>query len=580
MTNRSKWPSAGDNWHTLVSYPRTRCIESGHRHRIRIPTEDVTLFYQWIYALYGVPSCPLVRNVQTRSVCRYAPRGPNFITSLPLMTAAPSYQDPALPVVLVIDDDPLVSVVVRRAMERIAHRMFSAHDGYSGIREVEQKRPDLIVLDNMLPDCLGIEVLSQIHDLAPNVPVIFVTARGSGSTAIEAMKLSAFDYLPKPLDPSKLRPQLERALSLRSLLQSTAKSANGSQAPEPPGPSSPPDKPATDALVGECPAMQHVFKAVGKVAMQDVPVLLRGEHGTGKESMAREIHRHSHFSAGPFEKLFCPSRSDEQLERELFGHDGIGGIIERAAGGTLLLQEIGSLSLASQGLLFQVLRDGTYYDVTSGATKPLPCRLMAITTDDLEALVRKGEFRSDLYYLLTSFVITLPPLRQRHGDLPLLISHTLEKLSHIAAGFGIDFTRVSDDAMKVLCRHLWPGNIDELESVLKRAMVEQKGHILVAEDMKRAMAEDPVVATSGDVGDSAKFATDWAAFTQMRIDSGTDDLHSDAIEEMERKLFARVLGHTSGNQAQAARLLGITRASLRKKLRQYGMSAQQMADSN
>lgn len=496
------------------------------------------------------------------------------------MTVAPNYQDPNLPVVLVIDDDPLVSVVVRQAMNRIDHRMFSAHDGYSGIREVEQKRPDLIVLDNMLPDCLGIEVLSQIHTLAPNVPVIFVTARGSGSTAIEAMKLSAFDYLPKPLDPSKLRPQLERALSLRSLLQSTAEPMGDAKATEPSEFPSPPEEPLTDALVGECPAMQHVFKAVGKVAMQDVPVLLRGEHGTGKESMAREIHRHSRFSDGPFEKVFCPSRGDEQLERELFGHAGSSGIIERATGGTLLLQEIGSLSLASQGRLFQVLRDGTYIDANSGTSKPLPCRLMAITTEDLEALVRNGEFRSDLYYLLTSFVITLPPLRQRHGDLPLLISRTLEKLSHIAAGFGIDFTRVSDDAMKVLCRHLWPGNIDELESVLKRAMVEQKGHILVAEDMKRAMAEDPVVATSGEAADATKFTTDWAAFTQMRVDSGTENLHADAIEEMERKLFALVLGHTSGNQAQAARLLGITRASLRKKLRQYGMSAQQMADSN
>ncbi|MCO6045596.1 sigma-54 dependent transcriptional regulator [Aeoliella sp. ICT_H6.2] len=496
------------------------------------------------------------------------------------MTAAPSYQDPNLPVVLVIDDDPLISVVVRRAMDRIAHRMFSAHDGTSGIREVEQKRPDLIVLDNMLPDCIGIEVLSKIHHLAPNVPVIFVTARGSGSTAIEAMKLSAFDYLPKPLDPSKLRLQVERALSLRSLLQSTAALDSDCAPSLQPPLIETPEKPTSDALVGECPAMQHVFKAVGKVAMQSVPVLLRGEHGTGKEALAREIHRHSRFADGPFIKTFCPGRSDEQLKHELFGNADVPGNINFSTNGTLLLQEIGTLSLAAQGLLLQVLRDGSYTDPLSGESKPLPCRLMTTTTDDLEELVRKGEFRSDLYYLLTSFVITLPPLRQRHGDLPLLIARTLDKLSHIAAGFGIDYTRVSEDAMKVLCRHLWPGNIDELESVLKRAMVEQKGHILVADDMKRAMAEDPVVAMSGDTDDSTKFSTDWAVFAQMRIDSGTEDLHADAVEEMERKLFVRVLGHTGGNQAQAARLLGITRASLRKKLRQYGMSAQQLADSN
>jgi two-component system nitrogen regulation response regulator GlnG len=253
------------------------------------------------------------------------------------------------------------------------------------------------------------------------------------------------------------------------------------------------------------------------------------------------------------------------------------GAIERASGGTLLLQEVGRLNMASQGKLLQVLREGKYQPRGVDGHRTLPCRIIAITTDDLESLVRSGEFRSDLYYTLNSFVITLPPLRQRHGDMPLLIHHTLRKLGHIAAGFGISQTRVSDDAMAVLCKHLWPGNIDELESVLKRAMVEQKGHILVAEDLKRAMADDPVL-TSTQECESSKYGTDWASFTQLRIDSGTDSLHLEATEEMERKLFDRVLMHTGGNQAHAARILGITRASLRKKLRQYGMQASRLAD--
>lgn len=480
-----------------------------------------------------------------------------------------------LPSVLVIDDDPLVSVVVRRAMEHVPHRMQTAYDGQSAMLELESRPPDLIVLDNMLPDCMGIEVLSRIHELAPEVPVLFITARGSGSTAIEAMKLSAFDYLPKPLDAGKLRTQITRALSLRSLLQSPAGldlTLTGDETyADPP--------PVSDALVGECPAMQTVFKAIGKVAQQDVPVLLRGEHGTGKEAMAREIHRHSRRLDGPFVKLHCPGLDERLFDEELFGHIGSAtlGAIERASGGTLLLQEVGRLNMASQGKLLQVLREGKYQPRGVDGPRTLPCRIIAITTDDLESLVRSGEFRSDLYYTLNSFVITLPPLRQRHGDMPLLIHHTLRKLGHIAAGFGISQTRVSDDAMAVLCKHLWPGNIDELESVLKRAMVEQKGHILVAEDLKRAMTDDPVLTTTQEC-ETSKYGTDWASFTQLRIDSGTDSLHLEATEEMERKLFDRVLMHTGGNQAHAARILGITRASLRKKLRQYGMQASRLAD--
>jgi DNA-binding NtrC family response regulator len=480
-----------------------------------------------------------------------------------------------LPSVLVIDDDPLVSVVVRRAMENMPHRMQTAYDGHTAMQELESRPPDLIVLDNMLPDCMGIEVLTRIHELAPQVPVLFVTARGSGSTAIEAMKLSAFDYLPKPLDPSKLRTQITRALSLRTLLQSPAGldvSRAGEESYVDP-------QPVSDALVGECSAMQTVFKAIGKVAQQDVPVLLRGEHGTGKEAMAREIHRHSRRIDGPFVKVHCPGLDERRFGEELFGSSSSAtpGAIERASGGTLLLQEVGRLSMASQGKLLQVLREGKYQPRGVDTPQTLPCRIIAITTDDLESQVRNGDFRSDLYYTLNSFVITLPPLRQRHGDMPLLIHHTLRKLGHIAAGFGISQPRVSDDAMAVLCKHLWPGNIDELESVLKRAMVEQKGHILVAEDLKRAMADDPVISSTQE-WEGSKFATDWASFTQLRIDSGTDTLHLEATEEMERKLFDRVLMHTGGNQAHAARLLGITRASLRKKLRQYGMQASRLAD--
>ncbi len=487
------------------------------------------------------------------------------------------------PVILVIDDDPLVSVVVRRAMEGTTHELHTALDGRTGVSEVANRRPDLIVLDNILPDGLGVDVVGSIHEQAPEVPILFVTARGSGSTAIEAMKLCAFDYLPKPLEPAKLRRQIQRALSLRRMLRSdqhdtTEANAQTVSEDAPNG-----EAAVSEALVGECPAMQAVFKAIGKVAMLDVAVLLRGEHGTGKEAIAREIHSHSVGADGPFVRVHCPGLDEAKLEEELFGkHDSATGQVTRgrfaeAAGGTLLLQEIGQMPLATQALLLQALRDGVYEPVGAAQPEPVKCRVLAITSDDLEALARSGGFRSDLYYTLSSFVITLPPLRQRHGDLPLLVAHSVNKLKHITKSFGVARPIVSEEAMRALCSHVWPGNIDELESVLKRALVEQKGHLLLAADLQQAMSSDPLLVASENPSDS-KFTTDWIAFAEMRIESGADTLHADAIAETERKLFGRVLRHTGGNQAQAARLLGITRASLRKKLRMYGMTAQQPED--
>ncbi|MEN1678941.1 MAG: sigma-54 dependent transcriptional regulator [Planctomycetota bacterium] len=477
--------------------------------------------------------------------------------------------------VLVIDDDPLVSVVVERALEGVDFRLRTAYDASQGIEEVRAERPDLIVLDNVLPDGLGVDFVGRIHEAAPEAPILFVTARGSGSTAIEAMKLCAFDYLPKPLEPAKLRRQIQRALAHRRMLSGDYAGVVSRPAID----SATPPRSPEGALVGECPAMQSVFKAIGKVALLDVAVMLRGEHGTGKESIAREIHRHSSAADGPVVRLHCSGMEEARLDEELFGRatpagQPTVGKIAEATGGTLLLQEVGRLPLLIQAKLLHAVRDGHYEPVGAKQAQRVECRIIAISSDDLESLVRSGAFRSDLYYALSSFMITLPPLRQRMSDLPLLVEHSLRKLQNIAAGFGVERPMVSEEAMRALCTHLWPGNIDELESVMKRAMVEQKGHLLLAADLQKTINVDPVVKPT-EASRDAKNSTDWAEFARMRIESGVDTLHSDATEEMERKLFARVLQHTGGNQSHAARLLGITRASLRKKLRLYGMTAQQ-----
>lgn len=467
-----------------------------------------------------------------------------------------------------IDDDPLVSVQVRKSLEGLDHRLYTASDSQTGLSEIVARRPDLVVLDNVLPDGLGVETLAKIHELAPEVPILFITARGSGGTAIEAMKLSAFDYLPKPIEPPKLRGVIDRALAMRELARTDTEQPS----------SSGPNEPVTgELLVGECPAMQAVFKAIGKVAMQDVAVLIRGEHGAGKETVAHEIHRHSRRADQALVKLHCRGLDEQRLEAELFGQgDTGGGRIEQAAGGTLILQEVAGLSLPLQAKLLRAVRDGQYEPAGGAEERPVRCRFIAISTEDLESLSRSGAFRSDLFYALSSFVITLPPLRQRHGDLPLLIQRSLQKLQPIAESYGVRWPRISDDAMKALSKHVWPGNIDELESVLKRALVEQKGNILLKNELFGPESGSVVPITKG--GPQAKYLTDWSAFAELRIDAGADTLHADATAEMEQKLFSRVLRHTQGNQARAARILGITRASLRKKLRAYGMAPKPTED--
>lgn len=433
-----------------------------------------------------------------------------------------------------------------------------------------------MILDNVLPDGLGMSAIPQIHADSPNLPVLFITGRGSSSSAIEAMKLSAFDYLPKPLDPSKLRGMIDRALALGRLLEEgEAPSPAVGQPVEGPAPT--PDEP--NRLVGDCPAMQTVLKSIGKVAGQDVSVMIRGEHGTGKEAVAREIHRHSARSEGPFIAFACRGLDERRIDEELFGTAaGSPGRIAEAEGGTLVLQGVSRLTLPMQAKLLGVLRDGVYEPASGGGPpREVGCRLIAITTDDLEARSRAGEFRSDLYYVLSSFVINLPPIRQRHGDLPLLIQSSLNRLRHISQAFGFDQPRVSGEAMKTLGTHLWPGNLDELDSVLKRALIEQKGNILLPDNLFQAGAGDSVVATTAKDGDD-RAVTDWSAFADLRIEAGSDTLHAEAVAEAEQKLFARLLRHTRGNQSRAAQFLGITRASLRKKLRQHGMAAKPVDD--
>jgi two-component system nitrogen regulation response regulator GlnG len=426
---------------------------------------------------------------------------------------------------------------------------------------VAASHPDVVVLDLNLPDLSGIEAFQRLHKLDARIPVIFITGHGTTDSAIEAMKLGAFDYLLKPLELGPLRELIEKALQVSRLMRVPAVLAN----------EHPPLGP-TDALIGRCPAMQEIYKAIGRVASQDVTVLILGESGTGKELVARAIYQHSHRAGGPFLAINCAAIPETLLESELFGHEKGAftgadrkriGKFEQCSGGTLLLDEIGDTPLLTQTKILRVLQEQRFEHVGGNETIQTDVRIIASTNRDLEKLVATGQFRSDLFYRLCVFTMRLPPLRERQDDLPLLVDHFVRRYSR---ELGKDVRQTAPETLDIFLRYPWPGHLRELQSVIKQALLRATGPVLVPEFLPQF-----VLMPTQDFAASPTKSLDWDQFIHRHLESGCNDLHARALETMERELVTRVLEHTAGNQLQAAKILGITRGSLRTKIRVLGI---------
>lgn len=463
--------------------------------------------------------------------------------------------------ILVIDDEASILHAFRRAFNDPDDILLTAPDAAEGLEVFARRRPDVVVLDLNLPDMSGLDVFDRIRRLDARIPVIFITGQGTTETAIEAMKLGAFDYLLKPLDVGRVREQVERAAEISRLMRIPAVVADDAMAGAP-----------ADVLVGRSPAMQEVYKAIGLVAPQDLAVLILGESGTGKELVARAVYQHSRRAAGPFLAINCAAIPETLLESELFGHEKGAftgadrkriGKFEQCSGGTLFLDEIGDMTPLTQAKVLRVLQDGRFERVGGNETVRTDVRVIAATNRDLAQMVAAGEFRGDLYYRLGIVTITVPPLRERIEDLPLLVEHFLKRFS---PEMGKDVYRIAPEALEVLGRHSWPGNIRELQSVLKQALLRTQGPVLVADFLPASVRgeEDPAGSMAGSF--------DWEGFLDDRIRVGSQDLYAEALAVMERSLVTRVLRHTGGNQLQAAKILGITRGSLRTKIRTLGIS--------
>jgi two-component system nitrogen regulation response regulator GlnG len=470
-------------------------------------------------------------------------------------------------VALVVDDDPMILHRFKRELEGSDVQLITAQSAKEGLIAVREHQPDVTVLDVMLPDLSGLESYRQIRDVDPQLPVIFITTSSESSTAIEAMSLGAYDYLLKPLDSSKLRALLLRAIEIRRLMQTPVELVEQGQ----------PDSTTGDALIGRCPAMQEVYKSIGRVARQDVTVLIQGESGTGKELVARAIYQHSHRKHAPLLAINCAAIPESLLESELFGHEKGAftgaerrriGKFEQCSGGTIFLDEIGDMSPPAQSKMLRVLQQQSFERVGGGETVHTDVRIIAATNVDLEQAVADGEFREDLFFRLNVFTIHLPPLRERVDDLPLLVNHFLHRFSR---QLDKPVNEIAPDAMDLLVRYPWPGNIRELESVLKQALLHATGSVLLVDFLPEPVRHSVKPSKAEDASPNAELAAH-EAFLRERISAGSENLYAEALERMERQLLMHILQHTGGNQLQAAKILGITRGSLRNKIRSLGIT--------
>jgi two-component system nitrogen regulation response regulator GlnG len=474
---------------------------------------------------------------------------------------------------LLVDDDPaMLQDQIAHALGPQGLRIEVASTAEDGLRQAAAALPDVILLDVNLPDLPGLDAYQRFRQIDGRIPVIFITWAATADTAIEAMKQGAYDYLFKPLDLARLRNVVIQALELGSLMRRPAMVTETL-----------PTEDAGDAIIGRCLGMGEVYKAIGRVAGQNVIALITGESGTGKELVARAIYQHSPRARAPFLAINCAAIPESLLESELFGHEKGAftgadrkrvGKFEQCNGGTLFLDEIGDMPLATQAKILRLLQEQSFERVGGNETVRTDVRLIAATNRDLKLWSDQGKFRQDLFYRLSVFTIPLPPLRERGDDLPMLVQHFLRRFSR---ELGREISEITPDALELLRRYPWPGNIRELQGVLKQAILQGTGTLLISAFLPESLRAPPdpsaqVPGTEADVS--------FEAFILQRLQEGATTLSAEAHQHLDRLLLRLALRHTGGNQVQAARLLGISRQTLRAKSRELGLTTSGSAEGD
>ena len=448
------------------------------------------------------------------------------------------------PSILLVDDDTAFRQVMAGELHHLGYEVNAVGSGEEAIRLVTADEPDVVLLDLRLPAMGGLEALKAIHANAPATEVIMLTGHGSIDTAIESIRMGAFDYVVKPCPLDELDLRIQRALERRTLRQRTTLLERGL---------TPPD--LGSSFIGDSPAFRSLLSVINRVASSEATVLITGETGAGKERVAKLIHARSSRNSRPFVVVECAALQESLLQSELFGHErgaftgaerAKPGLFEVAHGGTIFLDEIGEISPATQTKLLRVLDTSTFRHV--GGTKEIrvDVRILTATNRDIPAMVRQGLFREDLFYRLSTITVEVPPLRARGADVDLLAQQFVTMLNE---RFGSS-KQISDEALELLRRHCWPGNVRELLHVVEAALVLCEGRCVLPEHLPVALRDSKPVART-------RFST---------VDSSLPTL-----QEAERAHIRSALEASKGHRGNAARILGISERNLYRKLREHDL---------
>ena len=469
---------------------------------------------------------------------------------------------------LLIDDEEDVRYSIERIFTSPEIELAAAASGEEGLKVIPKFKPDLVLMDIRMTGMTGLETLRRIRQSEPKLLVILMTAYGTTQMAIEAMKLGAYDYLLKPFDIAKLKEvvgnafkaarDMKQVVSYQPLLES---------------------EDYEQGIVGRSEPMQQVFKLIGQVAASDATALVTGESGTGKELVARAIYHHSHRAEQPFLAVNCAAIPEQLLESELFGHEKGSftgatvqriGKFEQCNHGTIFLDEIGDMTPPTQTKILRVLQNGTCERVGGNAPIKVDVRIIAATNKPLEAAVAAKQFREDLFYRLNVVRIQLPPLRDRRDDIPLLVNYFLKKF---AREHNRQPKSIAASVIKTLEKYHWPGNVRELENAIRRAHVLAKSDAILLGDLPPEISGTgsgpSVVMSASAVGEGS--ATDAAALARQLFQWAKRDPKLKIIPAVERELVIQALKETNNNQVHAAKMLGITRATLRKRIEKFGI---------
>ena len=450
--------------------------------------------------------------------------------------------------ILVVDDEKLVRWSIRQKLESRQFRVLEAENGSIAVRLFEEHMPDLVTLDVKLPDTLGLELLAQLKKTAPATPVIMITAYGAVDDAVKALQIGAYDYLEKPVDFERLLHSVAHALETSELRRQVESSKREQESTY-----------SLSRMIGDSKSMIAVKKLIQRVAAsQTRTILIQGESGTGKDMVAKALHYQSDRASKPFMILNCAAIPEQLLENELFGHERGAftdaktlkkGLFELAHGGTLFFDEISEMNINLQSKLLRILEDQTFRRIGGLKDVKTDVRIICASNRDLEKLADEGGFRSDLFYRLSVIPISLPPLRERPTDVPLLVDHFIREFN---SSFHKEVTRVTAATARVLESYHWPGNVRELKNAIERAL------ILIDEG-----TIEPDVLPLRILGSKPS-----GTHPQTPIAFPSEGLD---LYQVEKELIRQALARTGGNQTRAAKLLSITRDSLRYKLKKYDL---------